>query len=199
LTIIVTGCTASQCITPQQFEVWELSMAANDVPANAGASAESNGLLGTIREQANSRLSAQKDRAADGLAAVVEAVKQTGQQLRQKNPALSGYADGAAAQLERWSSAVRENDVSELVDRLKTFARRRPALFLGGAAALGAIAARMVKSSAVNGPAYRIPQRPSAMQDRFGSRRGSGGAQPTDIAADRVSSRPPMMRSTQIP
>jgi hypothetical protein len=107
-------------------------MAANDVSASGGASAESNGLLGTIREQATSRLSAQKDRAADGLASVVEAVKQTGQQLREKNPALSGYADGAAAQLERWASAVRENDVSELVDHLKTFARSVRPCFLAG-------------------------------------------------------------------
>jgi hypothetical protein len=174
-------------------------MAAKDFPASGATSAESNGLLGTIREQATSRLSAQKDRAADGLASVVEAVKQTGQQLRDRNPALSGYADGAAAQLERWASAVRENDVSELVDDLKTFARKRPALFLGGAAALGAIAARMVKSSAVNEPAYRSPQRSSAAQGGFESRRVSGGALPTDMAADRVSSRPPMMPSTQKP
>jgi hypothetical protein len=173
-------------------------MAAHDVTASGGASG-STGLLGTIREQATSRLSVQKDRAADELATVVEAVKQTGQHLREKNSVLSGYADSAAAQLDRWASAVRGNDVSALVDQLKTFARKRPALFLGGGVALGAVAARMLKSSAVNEHASNQWQGSSETQGGFESRRTSGAALPTDRAADRATSRSPAIPSTQKP
>jgi hypothetical protein len=114
----------------------------------SGASTAAAGkLMNTLREQASSRLSSQKDRAADGLTSVVEAVRQTGQQLREKNGGLASYVDSAAAELERWGSHLRTHDVADIANDIKAFARRRPAMFLGGGVALGLIAARFLKSS----------------------------------------------------
>ena len=159
-----------------------------------------SGLVDTLRNQASSQLTTQKERAAAGLGSVVEAVRQTGQQLRGKNDALAGYAESAAAQLEGWSSQLRERDLSELVDDVKMFARRRPALFLGGGVALGVIAARILKSSGERQIDAGAPQRFTSAGRRgvsMDTRRApgggvgaTGGARAADMAADRTMSRP---------
>jgi len=122
-------------------------MRTNDRPG-AGLAGDGGGVLGTIKEQASSALSAQKGRAADGITAVIEAIRQTGGQLKEKNSTLAGYADSAAGQLERWSKELRDRDVSELMEGVSTFARRRPAVFIGGGLMIGLAAARFLKSSA---------------------------------------------------
>jgi hypothetical protein len=159
----------------------------------AGTSTGGTGLMDTIREQASTRLSSQKDRAADGLGSIVEAVRQTGQQLREKNPALAGYADRAAEQLERFASDFRSRDVNALLDDVRTFAQRRPAVFLGSAVAIGMVAARFAKSSTPNGGSMRRTQ-PFARtggRGEFGETRGRMGAtRGLDIAADRSGSWP---------
>lgn len=122
-------------------------MPTNDRPG-AGLAGDGGGLLGTIKEQASSALSSQKGRAADGITAVIEAIRQTGGQLKDKNSTLAGYADSAAGQLERWSKELRDRDLSELMEGVSTFARRRPAVFIGGGLMIGLAAARFLKSSA---------------------------------------------------
>lgn len=167
---------------------------------DASSTTGTSGLLDALRNQASSQLTTQKERAAAGLGSVVEAVRQTGQQLRGKNDALAGYAESAAAQLEGWSSQLRDRDVSELVDNVKTFARRRPALFLGGGVALGVIAARILKSSGERQIDSGAPQRFTSAGRRgvsldtrralSGAVGATGGARAADIAADRTMSRP---------
>ena len=174
-------------------------MAANDFPSGGGATSGRSGLMDTIREQASSRLSSQKARAAEGFGGVVDAVRQTGQQLRDKNPALAGYAESAAAQLERWASDFRSKDVSVMVDDVKRFAQQRPVMFLGAAVALGVIAARLMKSAAGEAQATwnSRPMPEMGRRDHFGVGRGlSGSTAGMDIAADRSASRPSSTVST---
>jgi hypothetical protein len=172
-------------------------MAANNISSTGNG--QSAGLMGTIREKATSGLSSQKDRAADGLGTVVEAVRQTGHQLREKNPALAGYADNAAATLERWASDFRAKDVSAMVDDVKRYARQRPAMFLGGAVVLGIVAARLVKSAAseatANWPAERMTA-DGRRHESDGSRSVSSGSTTMDRTADRSSSRSSSAPST---
>ena len=172
------------------MEPKQSSSGAND--ANGGTSPNTSGLMNTIREKTNTQLASQKDRAMEGFGSVVGAVRQTGQQLRDKNPALAGYVDKTAEQLERWASDIREKDVSELFDDVKSFAQRRPAVFLGGAVALGLVAARLAKSSG-----SEVPPTPRARDwssrtsaDEFTTGRSvSGGSPALDVAADRISPR----------
>lgn len=160
---------------------------AND--ANGGNSPNTSGLMNTIREKTNTQLASQKDRAMEGFGSVVGAVRQTGQQLRDKNPALAGYVDKTAEQLERWASDIRDKDVSELLDDVKSFAKRRPAVFLGGAVALGLVAARLAKSS---GSEVRSTPRARdwssrTSADEFTTGRSMSGG--SDVAANRFSPR----------
>jgi hypothetical protein len=100
------------------------------------------------REQASSTLGTQKESAAAGLSSVAQALRQTGQQLRdQDQVGITSYIDSAASQVEDISSYLQNSDLSQLVDDVERFARRRPALFLGGAFALGLLGARFLKSS----------------------------------------------------
>jgi len=134
--------------------------------SGAGTNGGGQGLMHSLQQQASSALSSQKVRAADSMKTVIDAVRQTGESLREKNGTIAGYADSAASQLERFSTQLRDRDVSELMDEVGAFARRQPALFIGGGVALGLIAARFLKSSA-----------PDRMTTSSGmSNMGAGGA-----------------------
>jgi hypothetical protein len=100
------------------------------------------------RQQVTSRITGQKDRAAEGLNSVAQALRQTGEQLREQDQQnVTGYIDRAASQVERISTYLQNNDLGQLVDDVERFARRQPALFLGGAFVLGLLGARFLKSS----------------------------------------------------
>src|SRR5215213_2501004 len=93
------------------------------------------------RQQATSRLDGQKDRAAEGLQTVAQAVRQTGQELRQQQqPTVAQYTDQAAQRIERLASYLRQRDVNQIVEEAEGFARRRPTLFVGGGLVLGLLA-----------------------------------------------------------
>ena len=110
---------------------------------------QSGGLVGKVREQATSQLNTQKDRATEGLGSVAHAVRETTQRLRdEKHDTVARYAEQAADQIERFSERLRNKDVGELVSDAQQLARRQPALFVGGAFALGLLGARFMKSSA---------------------------------------------------
>ncbi len=109
---------------------------------------QANQLANRGSEQVKSRLATQKDQAAERLSPIKTALQETGQQLRnQDQGSVAQYADKAAEQVERFSGYLRESDVDEIIDEARNFARSRPALFLGAAAALGFFGTRFLKSS----------------------------------------------------
>lgn len=99
-------------------------------------------------EQVKSQLANQKHEASQRMVPVQTALRETGQQLRKQGQgSVARYADQAADQVERFSGYLRETDVDEIVNEARSFARRSPAIFLGGAVALGFLATRFLKSS----------------------------------------------------
>jgi len=105
-------------------------------------------MMDQARQQVSSRFAGQKDRAAEGLTGVAHALRQTSQQLRsQDQQAVTGYIESAASQVERVSNYLKQNDLGGLIDDVEQFARRQPALFLGGTFVLGLLGARFLKSS----------------------------------------------------
>ena len=106
-------------------------------------------------EQVKSQLANQKHEASQRMVPVQTALRETGQQLRKQGQgSVAQYADTAADQLERFSGYLRETEVDEIVDEARGFARRRPAIFLGGAVALGFLTTRFLKSTSQEaGPA----------------------------------------------
>jgi hypothetical protein len=142
---------------------------ANQARETAGQVAEQ------ARQQATSRIADQKDRAAEGLTGVANALRQTSQQLRQQDQAgFTDYIDSAAKQVERISNYLRGKDVGELIDDAEYYARREPALFVGGAFVLGLLGARFLKSSRPQPGGSR--NYPLAARQNYSYRRGTYGA-----------------------
>lgn len=101
-----------------------------------------------VAEKATNTLDERKDQATGGLSNVSQVVRQTSEELRSRDQAMvAGYVDQAAEQLDRATRYLRSRDVRQIVGDVESFARREPTLFIGGAFALGLLAARFLKSS----------------------------------------------------
>jgi len=112
---------------------------------------QSNGIVAKMKERAATQLTTQKDRATEGLGTLAQAVRHTTERLRdEQHDTVAAYVERAAEQLERLSNNLRGKDVNELLQDAQRFARRRPALFIGGSFAVGLLAARFLKSSREN-------------------------------------------------
>ena len=115
---------------------------------SATSSTNSETLVGRVRDRATEQLNTQKNRATEGLGSVAHAVRGTTERLRQENhDTVARYVEQAADQIERFSSRLKDKDVGELMHDAQRLARRQPALFVGGAFAIGLLGARFLKSS----------------------------------------------------
>jgi hypothetical protein len=105
-----------------------------------------------VKEQASSQISSQKDRAAEGLGNVADAIRQTGEQLRKNEQAapVAQYTDQLAQGVEMVSNYLRSRSIPDIFNEVERFARREPALFLGGALTLGLLGGRFLRSSSTS-------------------------------------------------
>lgn len=108
-------------------------------------------VAGTAQDKVGTQVNSQLSRAGDVLEQLAGAVRQSGDQLRDQQPQIAGFADTAAQQVDKASRYLRQTDMQGLVREAEDFARRQPAVFLGGALALGLIASRFLKASPQGG------------------------------------------------
>ncbi len=115
------------------------------------------------RYQMNRLVTRRKDQTAERLQGLAGSLRDTAHQLQEQDAnAFGRFADRAAEQVERLSSYLLDHDIQSLVRDAETFARRRPALFLGGTFLAGFALARFLKSSAPAHPdRYQPSQQPS--------------------------------------
>ncbi len=98
-----------------------------------------------LRDAAQSLIHEQKDRAANAVEGLAQALRQTADQLeREEKPTAARYADRAASQVAQFSETVRARDVEELLVEVEGFARRQPTLFFAGALAAGFLLGRVL-------------------------------------------------------
>ena len=134
---------------PEQTETGTRGSLSTTQASNTSAT---ENIVGRVREQATSQLNTQKNKATDGLGTVAHAVRETTNRLREDNhQTVARYAEQAADQIERFSERLKNKDVGELVNDAQRLARQKPALFVGGAFALGLLGARFMKSSGQGG------------------------------------------------
>ena len=105
-----------------------------------------------VKEKAASVIDNQKSTLASGITNVADSIRQVGENLGGSEDnqvaAIAGkYSGNLADQVEKFSSYIDEREIRELVKDVEQFARRNPLLFVGGAFALGVLAARFLKSS----------------------------------------------------
>lgn len=105
-------------------------------------------LVTEAKQTGKSMIGEKQHAAADEIAGVANVLRQTAQSLEQNNQITTGrYAQRAAAGLDQLSSTLRERDIGSLFHQAESFARRSPALFFGGAVAVGFLMARFMKST----------------------------------------------------
>ena len=105
-------------------------------------------LTDKVQSQVTSQVSAQKEKASETLSSVADALRQTGDQLQSKDQGfIADYTTKAAEEIDRFSGYLRTHDMNDLMNEVEQLARRQPAVFLGGAFAIGVLAARFFKSS----------------------------------------------------
>jgi len=129
-------------------------------PALERVTGEARQTVGQVAEQgkqqASSLLSNQVNSAADRLASMADTFRTVSQQSRENGQEMPAeFANRAGTQVERVANYLREKDVDDLIGDAEGYARRQPALFLGGAFALGLLAARFFKSSSERARAKR--------------------------------------------
>lgn len=104
-----------------------------------------------VSEKATTQIGEQKDTLARGLSSVADNIRQMGENLRGEEEIpvaaiTAKYGDSLAKQVEQVSNYLETKDVREMLKDVEGFARRNPAVFLGGAFALGLLLARFLKS-----------------------------------------------------
>ncbi|HEX8636894.1 MAG TPA: hypothetical protein VF692_02440 [Pyrinomonadaceae bacterium] len=113
---------------------------------------------GVATEKATTVIDERKGDLASGLTTVADTIRQVGSTLRETDEqtgitdTAAQYGDSLAQQIEKISQYFERSDVRVMVRDVETFARRNPAVFVGGAFALGILAARFLKSSNPNAP-----------------------------------------------
>jgi hypothetical protein len=109
----------------------------------------SEDVTGRAKETAKTAVSNQKGRVTESVGAIADALHQTADHLDdQDQGSIARFAHMAADRLEDFSNDLQDKSVDQIFGEVEGFARREPALFLGGALALGLLASRFLKSSA---------------------------------------------------
>lgn len=109
--------------------------------------------FGVATKRATEVLDEQKGTVAGGLTTVADSIKQVGENLNTAEEpnkiteTAAKYTNSLAEQIENISGYFERKDVREMARDVENFARRYPAYFIGGAVALGFLAARFLKSS----------------------------------------------------
>lgn len=107
----------------------------------------------TVKSNTASKLEEQKSTLASGLTTVADNIRQLGSNLsggEQRDPLTriaADYSETAAVKLREAADYFNSHDLETMYHDVEGLARRNPAIFVGGAFALGFIAARFLKST----------------------------------------------------
>jgi len=134
-----------------------------DAPSRAGQagggedarapSSDARQLASDVAEQvtksAERQLAGGKDRAAEAIGHLAEALREPGGQPRAKEmPAVDDYLGRAATQVEGVAHYLQQKQLGQVLGDLESFARREPMLFMGSAFVVGLLGGRFLRSSA---------------------------------------------------
>lgn len=131
----------------------------NQTGVNA-SSADESGVGDTLRQEASSwadeakhqgkrMLNEQKGQVAEQIAGVAKALHQSAEQYQQQDgqQVAGRVLRQAAGGLDQLSDLLRNGDADAVLERTSRLMREQPALFMGGAVAVGFMLSRFLKSS----------------------------------------------------
>lgn len=138
---------------------------------------------GDLRDRVAAAAEAQKNRAAEGLGSVGDSVRQAGDQLRGSSAFVASWVNAVGDHLVTIADGLRDKEPGELMDDVTAFARRQPALFLGGAFLLGVGVAQVLKAGGGPGMADAAFGAPGGRPPRSAGFAMDDAAAVTDTAA----------------
>ncbi|HEX7708415.1 MAG TPA: hypothetical protein VF701_18275 [Thermoanaerobaculia bacterium] len=129
----------------------------DNMPGSGDAASTASDMRDTVRHKAADLASEAKDQArqqydrqistATGeLDSLASALRRAGGELGEQHGMSSRVVTTVADRIESFSRSLDGKDLDRVVRDVETFARRNPAAFLGGAVAVGFLAARFLKS-----------------------------------------------------
>ncbi len=154
----------------------------SDRATDSGAAPTGANLRDRVAAAAAAAAEAQKNRAADGLGGMGDAARQASDQLRGSSAFVASWVSAVGDHLQTMAEGLREKEPGELIDDVTAFARRRPALFLGGAFLLGVGVAQVLKAG--GGPGLSLPASGSRTGFDAYQRRAAGFETGATSAAD---------------
>jgi len=105
-------------------------------------------LASAVRDSATSLFEEQRNRAADEIASLGEALRQSARSLDQNGGTVARYADEAAKQVSGFATTLRNRSWNELTRDVEDFGRRWPLAFMAAAMGVGFAAGRFLIASA---------------------------------------------------
>lgn len=153
-------------------------------------------LADKAKQTGERQLTSRKDQAAQSATNLADAMRQVGDRMEQQGQeqGTAQLVSAGADQIDKIANYLRDTDINEIVGGVEDFARRQPALFLGGAFALGLIGARFLKAGAQSRQEQRDGQRWAGNGSRYGSYQdrygGFGPGSRTDVWAEPVDAVP---------
>jgi hypothetical protein len=125
------------------------------------------GLMDQAARTAEAQASTTMTTVGDTLSQVSRAIRDAGNGLRQEQPQIAGVADTAAERVDEFASYLRDHEAGEAIENIQEFARRQPALVVGGGHVHGLRPGRVLRSGSSS------MQRQNAMQP-YGAYGSSG-------------------------
>ena len=122
------------------------------------AQRQARNLYGEARTQVAAQTSQQQQRAAGGLRSLAEEMRSMAQHSGQAGP-VTELAHQAADRVHGVAGWLEQREPGDILNEVKTYARRNPGTFLIGAAVLGVLAGRLTKNIAAAGDDHGTAQR----------------------------------------
>jgi hypothetical protein len=138
------------------------------------AKQQARDLVGEARTQAKDQAGAQKSRAVQGLRSLGDEIDQMAQQGGQSGMATE-VARQVSARTRDLADYIDRHEPADLLEEVRSYARRRPVVFLTGAALAGVLAGRLTRNLA--------SKEDSSKQLSGGSRQGLYGGSPQALPA----------------
>jgi hypothetical protein len=99
------------------------------------------------KKAADAKFGEGKDFAVQRLGSVADALRHTSDHLRSRESDVTPYVEGAANSIDKVSAYLETRNLSQLIADVEGYARREPAVFLGGAFFVGLLGGRFLKSA----------------------------------------------------
>ena len=142
---IITGASGGPATTRALVPEHEVAAAESRLAERVRSSADK--LSSQAGEKARGLVSQGLERSAEALANVSKLVGETVPGIEERlGPEYGDYARRAASAIESTANAIAEKDPDELIEDTRNFVRNSPGLALAGAAVVGFVLARLLKT-----------------------------------------------------